>query len=86
MVSSGSLKGDEKDVYSLLAETHGFFLGCSSSLIHCKALGVSLGFVFYLQDHGMATWEGMQIPKTGDGVYGIIIWIGSSKEKIYPLS
>lgn len=79
MVSSGSLKG-EKDVCSLLV-TCGFFLNFSSPPIHCKALGVGLGFVFYLQDHGMATWKGMQIPKTGDGVYGIIIWTGSSNEK-----
>lgn len=58
MVSSGSLKGDEKDMCSL-SVTYGFFLGFSSSPIHCKALGVGLGFVFYLQDHGMATWKGM---------------------------
>jgi hypothetical protein len=42
-----------------------------------------LGFVFYLQDHGMATWEGDANSEKGDGVYGIIIWIGSSNEEIH---
>lgn len=60
MVSSGNLKGDKRDLYSLLAGIYGFFLVYSSSLIHCKALGVGLGSVFYLQDHGMATWKGMK--------------------------
>lgn len=67
-----------------LLVTYGFFLGFSLTPIHCKALGVGLGFIFYLQDHGIATWKGMQVLKTGDGVYGIIIWIGSSNEKRVP--
>ncbi|KAJ9487168.1 hypothetical protein VN97_g6146 [Penicillium thymicola] len=54
----------------------------SSSLrLRFIARRLGLGWALYLS-HGIATWKGMQIPKTGDGVYGIIIWIGSSNEKI----
>jgi hypothetical protein len=39
-------------------------------LVHCKALGVGLGFVFYIK---IMAWQygGMQILKTGYGADGM---------------
>ena len=42
----------------------------------------ALYFIYKIMG-GMGTWEGDATSENGDGVYGTIIWIGSSNEGIH---